>query len=64
MTPYRLIKELNRRFAQTYPTQMGYNYCRNNLIPATQVDGKWDIAEEDAEAWLTKFAEKHQLIES
>ncbi len=64
MTPYRLIIELNTRFGTNYPTQMGYNYCRNNLVTATKVEGKWNIEESDAEAWLTKFAEKNQLIES
>ena len=61
MTPYRIIVELNRRYGQTYHTQMGYNYVRNNLIPATKVDGKWTITEEDAEAWITKFATKNNL---
>ena len=61
MTPYRIIVELNRRYGTTYPTQMGYNYVRNNLIPATKVDGSWTIAEEDAEAWISKFAAKNNL---
>ena len=61
ISPYRLIKTINERYEVTYPTQMGYNYVRNNLIPATKVDGSWTIAEEDAEAWISKFAAKNNL---
>ena len=61
MTPYRIIVELNRRFDCNYPTQMGYNYVRNNLIPATKVEGKWSIEDEAAEAWISKFAAKNNL---
>ena len=38
MTPYAVIRDLNKEFGTNYPTQMGYNYARQGLIPATKVD--------------------------
>ena len=61
MTPYAVIRKLNKLTGSTYPTQMGYNYVRNGLIPATQVDGKWNIKETDADAWIQKFVRKNKL---
>lgn len=63
MTPYRLIRTLNERFGTSYPTQMGYNYVRNNLVPAVRnyEDGSWFIEEDDAEAWFAKFSKKNGL---
>ncbi len=58
LTPYRVIKMLNASYDCDYPTQMGYNYVRNNLIPAT--DGK--ISEADADAWIAKFAANNNLV--
>jgi hypothetical protein len=62
MTPYAVIRTLNKRYGTTYPTQMGYNYVRNNLIPARKVDGKWTVSATDAEAWIEKFATKNKLV--
>lgn len=63
MTPYAVIRLLNSRFGTSYPTQMGYNYVRNNLIPATKnSDGSWFIELDDAEAWLLKFSTKNNLV--
>ena len=62
MTPYAVIRLLNKQFGTTYPTQMGYNYVRNNLIPARRVDGKWFIEPKDATAWIEKFARKNKLV--
>lgn len=62
MTPYAIIVRLNKTFGTKYPTQMGYNYVRNNLIPATKVDGKWFIEPQDADAWIEKFATKNGLV--
>mgnify|MGYP003152941435 CR=1 FL=1 len=62
MTPYAVIRTLNKRYGTSYPTQMGYNYVRNNLIPATRVDGKWNVSTTDAEAWISKFALKNKLV--
>ena len=61
MTPYAIIRKLNKLTGSTYPTQMGYNYVRNGLIPATKVDGKRNIKETDAEAWIQKFVRKNKL---
>lgn len=61
MTPYRVIVLLNKTYGTKYPTQMGYNYVRNNLIPASKVDGKWFITEDDATSWISKFATKNNL---
>ena len=63
MTPYAVIRLLNSRFGTSYPTQMGYNYVRNNLIPATRLDdGRWFIEPDDAEAWILKFSTKNNLV--
>ncbi len=62
MTPYAVIRLLNQRFGTTYPTQMGYNYVRNSLIPARRVDGKWFVETNDAQAWIEKFASKNKLV--
>lgn len=56
MTPYAVITMLNREFGTNYPTQMGYNYARQGLIRATKTDGRWDVTEADARAWIAKFA--------
>ena len=62
MTPYRLIRTLNERYGTSYPTQMGYNYVRNNLVPAVRhEDGSWFIEKDDAELWFAKFATKNGL---
>lgn len=58
LTPYRVIKMLNDRIVgKEYPTQMGYNYIKNNLIPS--VDGK--VTTEEAEKWIQKFITKNEL---
>ena len=63
MTPYAVIRLLNSRFGTSYPTQMGYNYVRNNLIPATRLDdGRWFIEPDDAETWILKFSTKNNLV--
>ena len=62
MTPYAVIVLLNKKYGTRYPTQMGYNYIKNNLIPATKRDGKWFISEEEANKWITKFATKNNLV--
>ena len=63
MTPYAVIRLLNSRFDCSYPTQMGYNYVRNNLIPATRnEDGSWFIESADAEAWIEKFSTRNNLV--
>jgi hypothetical protein len=59
MTPYAVIRMLNREFGTNYPTQMGYNYARQGLIPAAKVDGAWNVTDEDARAWVAKFAAKN-----
>jgi hypothetical protein len=59
MTPYAVIRDLNKEFGTNYPTQMGYNYARQGLIPATKVDGAWYVDPEDAAAWIAKFAAKN-----
>jgi len=61
MTPYAIIRKLNKLTGSNYPTQMGYNYVRNGLIPASKVDGKWNIKVEDADAWIQKFCKKNKL---
>ena len=55
ITPYKLIKLLNSRFNTNYPTQLGYNYVRNNLIPSE--NNRIKIS--DAEIWIKKFSEKN-----
>ena len=63
VSPYRLIKILNERYELNHPTQMGYNYVRNNLIESfVAEDGSIQIEEEVAEAWLEKFATKNKLV--
>ncbi len=62
MTPYAVIRLLNQQFGASYPTQMGYNYVRNNLIPGRKVDGKWFVEPKDAEEWIEKFALKNKLV--
>ena len=65
MSPYKLIKLLNSRYGESYPTQMGYNYVRNGLIAASKdAEGKLQIDEEVAEAWLAKFAANNSLVEA
>jgi hypothetical protein len=61
MTPYAVIRKLNQLTGSNYPTQMGYNYVRNGLIPATKVAGKWTVKSEDADAWIQKFVTKNGL---
>ena len=59
MTPYAVIRMLNKEFGTNYPTQMGYNYARQGLIPATKVGSAWHVDEADAKAWVAKFAAKN-----
>ena len=59
MTPYAVIRLLNSQFQTDYSTQMGYNYVRQGLIPARKVDGRWEVTEADAKAWVAKFAAKN-----
>ena len=59
MTPYRVIKLLNEQYSCNYPTQLGYNYVRAGLIKGKKIDGKWSITEEDAKAWIQKFAARN-----
>ena len=61
MTPYAVIRKLNQLTGSNYPTQMGYNYVRNGLIPATRINGKWEVSDENAEAWIQKFVAKNGL---
>ena len=64
ISPYRLIKTINERYEVTYPTQMGYNYVRNNLIESfLDEDGSIKIEDEVAEAFISKFATKNNLVE-
>ena len=64
ISPYRLIKTLNERYEVSYPTQMGYNYVRNNLIESYKDDdGKIQIEDEVAETFISKFASKNNLVE-
>jgi len=64
ISPYRLIKTINERYEVTYPTQMAYNYVRNNLIEAyIDEDGSIKIEDEVAEAFISKFASKNNLVE-
>ena len=62
ISPYRLIKILNERYDLNHPTQMGYNYVRNNLIESfVDSDGSIKIDDEVAESWFEKFATKNKL---
>lgn len=58
LTPYQLIKLLNSLTGFNLPTQMGYNYVRNRLIPST--DGKVSYA--DAAAWAAKYLAKKDRV--
>lgn len=61
MTPYELIKVMNRRFGGNRHTQMGYNYARKGYVKATKTENGWYIDPADAEEFLAKFADKNKL---
>jgi hypothetical protein len=62
LTPYGLSKKVNEVLTEleikNIPSQMMYNYVKNNLIPSFTKDGKVQIRKADAVAFLVKYISK------
>ena len=61
ITPYAVITLLNERYGVNRPTQMGYNYAKAGYLKTELVGDQRLVAIKVAEAWILKFAEKHNL---
>jgi hypothetical protein len=55
LSPYRLVKVWNELSGEERPTQLGYNYVKNGLIPTSlNSTGKKEVSRSDAIEFLVK----------
>jgi hypothetical protein len=58
VTPYRIAKMLEEAGVPRKPQQM-YRYIAQNIIPSQNVNGQKLVTLEDAELFVSWFAQKH-----
>jgi len=63
VSPYQLIKVLNKVGEYNLPTQMGYNYTKKGMIKTSKnTTGKLQVSKDDAVAWIVKYIEKKNQV--
>jgi len=63
LTAYEFIKKLDidTKRIKPRPTQMGYNYIKNNLIKSVIINNQTVILKKDYEEFLIKFKKRNNI---